>query len=413
MGRPAQLIKHLAATALCVGVAALGAACVPTPTPVAAESVTIEGHGYGHGRGMGQWGAYGYARQGWNVDQILMHYYSNTSFGVYGNDALVVRMDEVQGPTVVQSDLAGGGFRVDAEGRTLVSSGLNCVQARATSIGTNRYRVECAPLWQPFNRVIANDVAGPVAFTANRWVDPVKDAVQLQVPAGWRYFRGNIRAGFIDGAPRTVNVVGVESFLRATVAAEMPYTWGLNGGQAAIEAQTVAARTYAWAVRNWNRYRGVGWDTCTSFCQAYGGFRLNDRQLEWPNVDAAVAATAGKIMVNGGRPILAEYSASTGGYTAPGLSSQPWFQPVVDAGDDTPGNPSHMWRVTLSAAQIQSKWPEIGAFSSMQVTARNGLGDWGGRVTSMVIQGTSGQVTITGNTLRNAFNLKSDWFRVV
>jgi len=279
-------------------------------------------------------------------------------------------------------------------------------------IATNRYRVECAPLWQPFNRVIAADVAGPVAFTANRWVDPVKDAVQLQVPAGWRYFRGNIQAGWIDGAARTINVVGLESFLRATVAAEMPYTWGLNGGQAAIEAQVVAARTYAWAVRNWNRWRGAGWDTCTSYCQAYGGFRLNERQLEWPNVDAAVAATAGRVMLNAGRPILAEYSASTGGHTAPGLASQPWFQPVVDEGDDTPGNPSHTWTVTLTAAQIQRVWPQIGAFSSLQITERNGLGDWGGRVTKMNVVGTAGQVTITGNTLRNAFNLKSDWFRV-
>ena len=40
-----------------------------------------EGHGNGHGVGMGQWGAQGYAQQGYTYDQILEAYYPGTTLG--------------------------------------------------------------------------------------------------------------------------------------------------------------------------------------------------------------------------------------------------------------------------------------------------------------------------------------------
>lgn len=41
-------------------------------------------YGYGHGVGMSQWGAVGYARNGWSYDQILTHYFTGTTLTVYG-----------------------------------------------------------------------------------------------------------------------------------------------------------------------------------------------------------------------------------------------------------------------------------------------------------------------------------------
>ena len=38
----------------------------------------ISGHGWGHGVGMSQWGAYGYAQNGFTYDKILAHYYPGT-----------------------------------------------------------------------------------------------------------------------------------------------------------------------------------------------------------------------------------------------------------------------------------------------------------------------------------------------
>ncbi|MCW2920215.1 MAG: putative sporulation protein SpoIID, partial [Thermoleophilia bacterium] len=38
----------------------------------------IEGRGWGHGIGMSQYGAAGYAAQGWTSDQIIRHYFTGT-----------------------------------------------------------------------------------------------------------------------------------------------------------------------------------------------------------------------------------------------------------------------------------------------------------------------------------------------
>src|SRR5207248_1859889 len=44
----------------------------------AAVRQIIRGAGFGHGVGMSQYGAYGYARHGYDYKQILAHYYTGT-----------------------------------------------------------------------------------------------------------------------------------------------------------------------------------------------------------------------------------------------------------------------------------------------------------------------------------------------
>ncbi len=46
------------------------------------------------------------------------------------------------------------------------------------------------------------------------------------------------------------------------------------------------------------------------------------------------------------------------------------------------------------------------------MTARNGLGPFGGRVTKIALTGTTSTVTLSGNDFRAAFGLKSDLFQV-
>ena len=50
---------------------------------LAPDTITVEGRGWGHGRGLQQWGALGYAVDHvWSYEQILQHYYSNTTSSV-------------------------------------------------------------------------------------------------------------------------------------------------------------------------------------------------------------------------------------------------------------------------------------------------------------------------------------------
>ena len=57
----------------------------------------ISGRGWGHGVGMAQWGAYGYAQQGYSYDEILAHYYKGTTHraGVRHEGARVPRAGTV------------------------------------------------------------------------------------------------------------------------------------------------------------------------------------------------------------------------------------------------------------------------------------------------------------------------------
>ena len=110
-----QLMKRLRGA---LAGAALLSVLSTTVTPVGAQEavepvetdeelvLSLDGHGWGHGRGMGQFGSLGYAIDfGWSSEQILDHYYGDTTAGVQPNSLLTVRIDAANDdPTVVQVD---------------------------------------------------------------------------------------------------------------------------------------------------------------------------------------------------------------------------------------------------------------------------------------------------------------------
>src|SRR4051795_841132 len=71
------------------------AALLAAPLAASADTTfTFTGHGYGHGVGMGQYGAQGYALQGWTHEQILAHYYQGTTLGPSGISQVRVLLQE-------------------------------------------------------------------------------------------------------------------------------------------------------------------------------------------------------------------------------------------------------------------------------------------------------------------------------
>ncbi len=85
---------------------------------------------------------------------------------------------------------------------------------------------------------------------------------------------------------------------------EVPDDWGSSGGMEALKAQAIAARSYALAYTN----KGTGSICSSEQCQV---FQPQDKGGNW---DAAVDATQGKVMVQGGNPIKAWFSSTHGGY---------------------------------------------------------------------------------------------------
>jgi hypothetical protein len=128
--------------------------------------------------------------------------------------------------------------------------------------------------------------------------------------------------------------------------------------------------------------------------------------LEHPNTDAAVRETSTQVrLFPAGTVARTEFSSSTGGWSAGGT-----FPAVEDLGDTR--SPNHNWSASIPVSSIESAFPQLGSLQAVSVTRRNGLGDGGGRVLEVVLQGTSGSVTRTGAEFRAAFALRSDWFFV-
>ncbi|HKN48956.1 MAG TPA: SpoIID/LytB domain-containing protein, partial [Actinomycetota bacterium] len=381
----------------------------PLPT------VELAGHGWGHGRGLGQYGALGYALQGWQYPQILDHFYGGSQSGPNPAPSMSVRLTGFDGnDTIVvqeQSHLS-----------TPVDGGAGRYAAlRAHLIGPNQFEVDSGPGCQGPWTPLAASTAGPVTFnpavpTPSSSMDRT-ELLQVCLPAGGtQWLRGSIQAvdalGQGNGADqRTVNDLGMEDYLLGVVPSESPASWGSLGGGAgmeALKAQAVAARSYA-ASQNRYAYAKI----CdTDSCQVYRGRAIQDaagfRDVEDARTTAAVNATAGQVRVTAGQVVSTEFSSSTGGYTAGGR-----FPSVPDDGDAVSLNPNHNWDVTVPVSMLESAYAGIGNLVWMQVTQRNGLGDLGGRATQIQIQGTAGTTTTTGDDFAARLGLRSNWFRVV
>ena len=388
--------------------ASLLAAVAPARPAAAypAANVELRGHGFGHGRGMGQYGSLGFALGGSTYSQILDYYYGGTTAGSIGDSPMTVRILRLDGLETIVTQEQGAAT-------TNTHPGQKFKALRTRLVSPNNFEVSsaesCAGPWT----VIAPNSPGPIVLgSAIPQTDDRTTMPQLCEGATTRWYRGHLSVNFADGASRTVNHVGMESYLRGVVPRESPASWGALGsgsGMHALRAQSVAARSYAQAQ---NRYPFA--KTCdTESCQVYGGFAIQDaagyRDLEASFTNTAIAETAGQVRMRPGTStvVSTEFSSSTGGYTAGGT-----FPAVVDPADETPSNPNHNWTAAIPVANVEAAYPAIGGLQSIDVVRRNGLGDLGGRVLELVVVGTAGRVTVTGDEFRIKFNLKSNWFLI-
>jgi len=406
---------------------ALAAAALPTGS-APGVTVTFSGHGWGHGRGMGQYGALGYAiDQGWSYHQILDHFYGGTVPGQAPAGAVVtVDLTAQDGLDTVVAQPAGN-LTVSPAAGVMCTPGSPCA-VRITRTGPATWSVyqgtSCAGGTTAWKLTAATVTAPSVHVTPTAPPsDAVSSMLELCEADGTRWFRGALWAVDSGSAQATVNDVPLESYLRGVVPNESPAYWGALGGGAgeqALMAQAVAARSYAMA----SDYAPYAQICDSTACQLYrgrafqptGGTTIDEEGTpQFASTDQAVASTTGEVRVfagGAGGPAgtiaLTEFSSSTGGYTAGGT-----FPAVPDAGDATASNPNHTWTATVPAMAIEAAFGAgLGRLSSVQITGRNGLGDLGGRVTTMTLQFSGGAVTTTGTRFAGAVGLKSDWFTV-
>jgi stage II sporulation protein D len=137
------------------------------------------------------------------------------------------------------------------------------------------------------------------------------------VTIGGRRYRGHVTIFAADGALHAVNRLPVEDYLRGVVPLEMGKR--APGDEAALEAQAVAARSYAYThTAADSRHR---WDIrANELDQEYGG-----ADAETAMADAAVTRTRALVLVYAGRVVSAPYHADCGGMTA--APDEVWREP--------------------------------------------------------------------------------------
>ncbi len=214
-------------------------------------------------------------------------------------------------------------------------------------------------------------------------------------------YRGSLQFSPSDGGVQTVDAVGLDDYVRGVVAAEMPSSWA----SAALEAQAVAARTYAITTT----VGGNGYDLYSDTrSQMYGGVKS-----ETASTNAAVAATSGQIVTYDGKPAVTYFFASSGGYTESiqnvwaGATPEPWLRGVPDPYDNAGQDPYHSWGSQMSLAAAARKLGRLvkGSLVGIAVT-RHGVSP---RIVQAQVVGTRGTSTVSGAQLQEIFGLDDTW----
>lgn len=389
----AVVLSALTALTIPLLSAAPASAADVVPIPKDAQ-ITIDGHGFGHGKGLSQHGARGAARQGLNHREIMDFYYPGTSWGtVRGHVRVHITADTTDSVVVRPRSKLKVRDIAAKKVYTLPSNGA--AKWRLTARSKNRTSVAFKAKGQPWKRW--------KLFKADAQFGAGNRPITLVMPKGREVaYRGVLRSASsgVGKARDTVNVVTMEHYLRGVVPLEMPASWNAE----AVRSQAVAARTYATFERS--NPLAKHYQICdTTQCQVYGG-----ASAEHPLSDAAIKATAREILTYEGKAAFTQFSSSSGGWTAVG--SRPYLVAKPDPYDDWSGNTVHSWKHQTTAAQIEKTWPQLGELQRISVTKRTGHGKWGGRVLNVTLVGDRTKVRITGDEMRFALGLRSNWFNV-
>ena len=378
--------------------------------------VEILGGGWGHGRGMGQYGALGYARDhGWTSRRILDHFYGGTtqgpapSTGTLDPGRLRVQLASMNNHATAMTLSLGRMVVIDSGGsrvRTVSEPALRFLPA--SSGFTLQVAEGCRGPWTDLATIGGSSLGVKVELDPN---DPADDGETIgrdsQTLLGVcgpvrAWYDGEIWTHRTSYGQRTVNIVTVEQYLRGVVPNEVPASWP----EAVLEAQAVAARSYALAGDGrWGSHA----DTCdNTYCQVYDGrvtTRGGVRIATHSRTDAAIAATRNQVrLTSSGRVARTEFSSSTGGHTAGGD-----FSAVEDLGDATSANPNSRWAVTVGLGGLANRYG-LGPVTSIAVTRRDGHGRFGGRAQEVTIRFRDGTRTMTGSAVRRYFGLKSELY---
>ncbi len=201
-----------------------------------------------------------------------------------------------------------------------------------------------------------------------------------------------------DGTMTVTAALSFDRYLEGI--AEVPPSWPM----AALEAQAIAARSYALATTGWSGEEGQALDQpicATTSCQVYRGIPVppDPTHRRWVR---AVRRTDGEVLLHDGRPATTVYFSTSNGRTYTneevfGSDPLPYLRSVTERDDGA--SPTSRWRVGLPFGdltrflQAAELWPRGRAISDARP-----------RGTSLIVRGGGARRSIDAGGLRDAVN---------
>jgi SpoIID/LytB domain protein len=406
--------------------------------------LVVDGLGHGHGVGMAQDGAFWMAKAGASTNDILGHFYPDTSMsGPAGGEVRVPVHDTGRVPGAAEVAFPNGGeirdtldgepgdgfpvaiapggavylnwdgqrYWVDGGQPTWRSSTVAAASLAAettttsTSTSTSTTTTTTTTL-VPTSTTTTTTTAPPTTAPAPAPPPPPPSRQATSgrslwaVPSGggtvtvpireFRTYRGTIEATAVGGPLRLVNHVDVETYLKGMAEVRDP-TWPV----AALQVQAIAARTYAL------RAMRIAGEICdTQRCQVYVG-----AAAEYGAMNGAVDATRGQVITYEGRLASAVYSSNAGGNTASpeeGFGTSNNFAPYLRPGPYLTHD-AKPWTVEVALTDVADRLGYPGE------VRRAGVGRFGpsGRALEVVIGGSAGDMVVDGLTFDESLGLRS------
>jgi len=229
------------------------------------------------------------------------------------------------------------------------------------------------------------------------------------VTFGGKRYRGELSVASSDSGRLVVNTLSMNDYLRGVVPLEIGNRTPAEF--AAVQAQAVAARTYAYK----NLHPARAFDMyATVQDQVYGGVEAEKAQS-----DSAIATTSDVLVLYNGQPIVTPYHSTCGGSTAAvtevwyNQPDQPYLRPVSDRIPGTDHyycdpSPRFSWTQDFDGAALRAVMEKylsvytnapksgLGRITDIRETGRTPSG----RVAALIVQTESGSYTLRGNDVR-------------
>jgi len=380
---------------------------VPQPTP-APGTIRFYGRGTDHGVGLSQWGTHGRAQAGQSYQQILAHYYTNTTLGsLSGTPSMRVLVADRIAPTA------------DRPAKVYGWSGTWSISGRGGPYPAGAYvtMILSGSSWHAVVRDGTGATLADLADSADITLTPGSSATRFQVwfkPSYYDTYRGSIRLIGSSGKVSAINLVLLEQYLLGVVPAEVPASWP----GAALRAQAIAARSYAYVHRRSSTYTFDVHDDSRS--QVYLG-----ALYEKSATNAAVGDTANVVVKYGTIVANTLFHSAAGGWTehnenvfvsssgAKLASPVAYLRGVSDRRPDGSSYDSASSKATwytasytlsqLSAIFANDSLTNVGTISRFDFSNRG----VSGRLISVTLYGSAGSKKVSGPYFKYIFNVYS------